>query len=1072
MGEIAFRALGPLDVSVAGRRIAVDAPRQQVILSMLLLSHGRTVPVDQLIDAVWPDDPPTTARSQVQICISALRRVLGSSRVLTHPGGYSLRADDNEVDLIRFDRRLAAGRAAVASGQPEEAVHNLRSALALWRGSALAGIPGRTIEAAAARLAELRLTVIEELVEVELELGRHRELTSELVGLVGDHPLRERLRGYLMVALYRCGRQAEALDAYRAARREFIEELGLEPGEPLRQLEQAILARDAGLDLGQPEQRGVGRAAAGRRTGDNGRMPTDADCPQQLPADIGDFTGPPDRVERLVSKILGDPGQPAASAPVLVPICAITGLGGVGKTTLAVRTAHLVRHAFPDGQLFASLRGSQARPTSLDEILGRFLRALGVPPTGIGTGVDERAETYRSRLAGRRVLVVLDDARDEGQVMPLLPGSPGCAVIITSRFRLGALPGVRATEVDVLAPEHAIALLTDIVGPARAGAEPAAVAELAVLCGGLPLALRIVGARMAARPHWRLDRMVERLTDERIRLDELAYGELGVRATLSITYEGLSTQARRLFRLLGVVDAPHFAAWTAIVLMGAGPEVVGGLIDELVDVRLLEIESDGGDTLHYRFHDLVRVFARELLHVQEPAADAMSALVRLLGGYLTLVEEAHRRIYGGDYTVLHGAGPRWQPDERYRDELLRDPLAWFEDERPALLAAIRQAAEADLDELCWDLAVTAVTLFEARGYYDDWRASHEVALAATRRAGNLRGEAATLCSLGSLGTALRGDDDHYLLRRALHLFERLGEQLGTALALRNLANFDLMQGRFDEAVTGYERALVGFRQVADRVGEAHVLGSLAQVYLDRGELSRAETLLHESLDASAEVGNARVATQTLHRLGDLLLRQGRLTEADAAFREVLAAARRSGDRVGQVYALTGMGNVFTALRGFGVAEELLTEAYELCREVGGRQAQARVLLALGRLSTGKRDLARAEDYLTQAAAAFAAQQATVWQARALDALGEVHALSGSLPAAVAAWTEANGLAGTPPAETAQLELAATDVSVTPGSVSDRAVTDLEVIDLSVIDLPAANLPAADLPAADLPAADL
>jgi DNA-binding SARP family transcriptional activator len=941
MSEIAFRGLGPLDVSVAGRRIAVDAPRQQVILSMLLLSHGRTVPVEQLIDAVWPDDPPTTARSQVQICISALRRALGSSRILTHPSGYSLRADDDEVDLVRFDRRLAAGRSAVASGQLEEAVQNLRAALRLWRGSALAGIPGRTIEAAAARLEEQRVAVIEELVEIELALGRHRELTSELVGLVGDYPLRERLRGYLMVALYRCGRPAEALDAYRAARREFIEELGLEPGEPLRQLEQAILARDAGLDLGGTGGPGVARAGEGGEVDNDEGAAAGNDRPQQLPADIADFTGHPDLVEQLLIKIVGDPARPVPPPiPVSVPLCVITGLGGVGKTTLAVRAAHLARHAFPDGQLFASLRGSQETSTSPEEILGRFLRALGVPPTAIGTGVDERAETYRSRLAGRRVLVVLDDAGDEGQVLPLLPGSPGCAVIITSRFRLGALPGVRATEVDVLTAADAIDLLTDIVGVTRAGAEPTAVADLAALCGGLPLALRIVGARLAARPHWRLDRMVERLTNERNRLDELSYGELRVRATLSVTYEVLSPPAQRLFRLLGVVDASHFAAWTAVVLLDAGPEMAAGLIDELVDVRLLEIETNGGDVLHYRFHDLVRVFARDLLHAHEPEAEAISALVRLLGGYLTLVEEAHRRMYGGDYTVLHGAGPRWQPDERYLEELLRDPLAWFEAERPALLAAIRQAAEADLDELCWGLAVTAVTLFEARGYYDDWRATHELALAATRRAGNLRGEAATLCSLGSLGTSLRGDNDHYLLRRALHLFQRLGEHLGTALALRNLANFDQMEGRSDEAMAGYERALAGFRRVSDRVGEAHVLGNLAQIYLDRGELARAETLLHESLDVSSEVGNARVAAQTLHRLGDLMLRQGRLTEAEAAFREVLTAAKVSGDRVGQVYALTGLGLVFTGLRGFGVAEELLAEAHELCREVGGRQAQA------------------------------------------------------------------------------------------------------------------------------------
>jgi DNA-binding SARP family transcriptional activator len=994
VSDVVFRALGPLEVIVAGRSTSVDAPRQQVVLCMLLLGAGRPVPMEQIIDAIWADGPPSTARSQVQICISALRRSLGTSLIVTHPVGYSLRPDGVDIDLVSFEQRLAAGRAAVAAGRYHEAVDSLRSALSMWRGPALAGIPSRSLEATAARLDEQRLTATEELIEIELSLGRHRELTSELMGLVSAHPLRERLLGYLMVALYRSGRQAEALQAYRAARRDLIEELGLEPSEPLRRLEHAILSQDADLELAHAEP-AVARSGAAAYP----------DIPQQLPADIADFTGRPGLVKALVDRILTT-AQPAGPA---VPIFVISGPGGVGKTTMAVRVGHSVRSAFPDGQLFANLRGSQQRPAEPAEILARFLRALGVGPESIGSAAEERAETYRSVLADRRVLIVLDDAAEESQLLPLLPGTPGCTVIVTSRHRLGALPGGRATDVEVLDHTSSVGLLAEIVGRSRVAAAPRAVAALATLCGGLPLALRIVGARLAARPHWQLETMVERLADEQSRLDELAYGELGVRATLQVTYLGLSERARMLFRLLGLIDAPHFAEWTAVVLLGDDPLAAGAVVDELVDVWLLEIERDGGQ-VRYRFHDLVRVFARERLRAEEAPADEMRALVRLVGGYLTLVEEAHRAMYGGDYTVLHGTGQRWRPPPRYLEDLLRDPLAWFEAERPALLAAVRQAADADLDELCWDLAVTAVTLFEARGYYDDWRTTHELALAATRRAGNLRGEAATLCSLGSLGSALRGGDDRYRLDRALHLFQRVGEQLGTSLALRNLAHLDHVQGRLDEAIAGYRQALAGFRSVDDRVAEAHVLGALAQVYLDRGELAEAEPLLQQSLRVSREIGNARVSAQNAHRIGDLLLRQNRLTEAEATFREVLDSVERIGDRVGQVYALTGLGLVYTALRRFGPAEELLLQAYELWREVGGRQAEARVLLALGRMYTGKRDLARAEEYVREAVRASAAQQSTIWQAWALNALGEVHALVGQLPAAITAWKQASALA--------------------------------------------------------------
>lgn len=673
------------------------------------------------------------------------------------------------------------------------------------------------------------------------------------------------------------------------------------------------------------------------------------------------------------------------------PVTVITGSGGIGKTTLALRVAHLVRHAFPDGQLYIELRSSAGHRLEPDEVLARFLQALGVSPEAIGSGLDGRAELYRSQLAGRRVLIVLDDAGDERQVEPLLPGMPGCAVIVTSRHRLGGLPGTLVTELPVLDERYSRELLTGIIGVRRAAADPAALATLARLCGGLPLALRIVGAKLATRPHWRLQDMVDRLVDERRRLDELTYRELDVRAALSVAYSGISPAARELFRLLGLVEAPHFGAWVPESLLSEPPEMVTALMDELIDARLVEIVPGDGGTVRHRMQELVRVFARERLRAEEPAATRAQALSRVLGGYLALAEEAHRRIYGGDYTLLHGSGERWPPAPDELDRLLRDPLAWLEMERPALVAAVRQAADAELDELCWDLAVTSVTLFEARGYYDDWRRTHEVALRATRQAGNLRGEAVTLCSLGSLATAMRGDDDSHQ-HRALLLFQRLGDDLGASLALRNLAALHRMRGRFDEAARSYEQALAGFRRVGDRVAEAHALGGLAQVRIDEGDLEAAEALLYEALRITHELGNARVEAQVSHRLGEVLLRRKRPAAAAELFRRVLAVVRRTGDRVGEIYALVGLGLAGIDQCDFAAAEAWLTEAKTLCRHVGGRQVQARMWFALGQLHSSRGDLAVAEEYLTRAAVMFAAQGATVWQERAQAAADAVSSL--------------------------------------------------------------------------------
>lgn len=565
------------------------------MLTALLLAGGTVVPVHQLIDAVWGERPPVTARRQVHSAVSVLRRVLGERLVTTEPG-YQLVVKPGEFDLAEFESLVARSRAAAAAGRTASAADTLRAALRLWRGPALCGVAGLAGEAA--RLTQRRLAVLAERVELDLALGRHADLVSELAGLVADQPHVEQFRAQLMLALYRCGRRAEALEAFRDARRTLAEDLGLEPRGELCRLERAMLAGETWLDLpSSPAGAALAAAALPR-------------APCLLPADIADFVGREEHVDALCEALSAD-DRPAAP-------WAVTGRGGIGKTAVALHVAHRLRSEFADGRLFVDLRGTEPVPARPAEVLARFLRAMGTDGSAIPDGLDERAELYRQRLAGHRVLVVLDNAHDESQVTALMPGSPTCRVLVTSRTVLGALAGARTVELATLEPEQGVRLLGRIVGPHRVRAEPREAAELVRLCAGLPLAVRITGAKLAARPHWRLADLVFRLADERQRLDELAYGGLAVRASLEPSYQRLDREAQRLFRRLGLLDSPEFGACTCATILDSSLAVAEELVERLVEVRLLQAVG----RRRYRIHELVWAYAKELLSSDDDDAAA------------------------------------------------------------------------------------------------------------------------------------------------------------------------------------------------------------------------------------------------------------------------------------------------------------------------------------------------------------------------------------------------------------------------------------------------------------------
>ena len=983
--------LGALEVIGARGSVSPVARRQKIVLAMLLLEANHVVSVDRLVTAVWEEDPPVTARGQLQICISSLRHALADAGIpdviLTRTPGYLFRLGPGELDLGDFDHLVGAARADVAAGQLSAAAGSFAEALSLGDGMELTEFGSSVLDAAAVHLTERRLAALEDCVDVQLALGLHHELAGELRALVARHPLRERLRGQLMIALQRDGRQAEALEVYRQGRRMFVDELGLEPGTALQAIEQAILAGDGDVALSA-----VGLPA--------GPAPVETlPVPHMLPPDIADFVGrKTDLAEVQHAFAVDNTSEPSPR------IITFTGNGGVGKTTLAVRLAHQLAPDFPDGQLYATLHGGEARPQGSC----RCPRHVHAHPRRsriqIPESADERAAMYRDRLAGRRVLVVLDDAATEDQVLPLLLSGDTAAVIVTSRVRLTRIPGACHVDIGLLSEADSMEMLERVLGPERISAEPSAAATLVELCAGMPLALRIVTARLAGRPHWTIMQLVSRLADEHRRLDELTHHNVGVRASMAVAHDRLGEGARRTFRRLGIIDAPHFGKWVVVPLLGVDQDTAEDLLESLVDVRLLDVERLGTGMWRYHFHDLVRLYAREQLAAHEPEPERTAALSRLMGAWLGLAREAHRRIYGGDYTILHSDAEAWPLPQPLLDEELADPLAWYEGERTALPAVIRHAANAGRVDVCWDIAMSAVALFETRAYLSDWRETHETALAAARYRRDCRGEAAMLYSLGALAVfqgqfAMARDR----LQQAQEMLDQLADVHGSGLVQRHLGFIDRVQGNFSQALSRYDRALRALSQTGDVIGRAHVLSNLAQIRTEMGEYAEAEHLLGTAIEMARQAGCRRVEAQALDKLGGSLLESGDHPGARDAFHSVATLARDMGDLVGEAYALYGLGALHLRSGEYSHADVLLGRARRMAFDVGEHMLAGQSLLALGQMfwMTGRQ--AEAVRHVRIAREEFAQLSADIWLARAERSLREFLSAkdrSAAIPAAI------------------------------------------------------------------------
>jgi DNA-binding SARP family transcriptional activator/tetratricopeptide (TPR) repeat protein len=994
-----FRLLGPLEVHRDDGRPVRLAPKEQALLAALLLSANKVVPADRLIEQIWGSPAPGVTRNTLHVLVGRLRRALrpdgaGPSAELprTCPPGYLLEATPGQLDLHRFEELVAGARQLEAAGDLQQASGCLRAGLALWRGPALAGVHAdglRRIDAP--RLEERRLAVLEERIELDLRLGRYAELVGELTALVAEHPLRELLSGQLMRALYCSGRQADALSLYRQVRGALAGELGLEPCPALQELERAILHADPALEPVLP--------AANEAP----RQPAFPPEPCQLPPDIDDFTGRNDAVAQVQQLLKGE----RATAIV---ISAIAGKAGVGKTALAMRVAHRLRPHFPDGQLYVNLRGAEAQALDPAEVLAGFLRALGLEGTVIGERLEDRVRQFRAQLADRRVLVVLDNAASEAQVRPLLPASHGCAALVTSRASLSGLEAAHPLTLDVLDSDQAVALLARLAGPDRVAAEPHAAQQIVRLCGWLPLAVRIAGARLASRPHWRLALLAGRLADERRRLDELVTGDLEVRASVALSYHGRSEAERLLFRLLGVLAAPNFPAWVAASLLDTELAEAEKLLERLVDAQLVEAAGeDQVGQLRYRLHDLLRVYARERLHGEELAPARRASLARMLGTYLTLAERANA-VLEPSGLAHYGSGPaRGQhADHPAVATVEHDPMRWFEAERTSLVAAVEQAGDAGLWEFCWRLADTLVSFFGAHAHWDDWRQTHTMALTAVRRASARDAEARILGSLGDLhADRYRFDDAGCCLHQSLAAFRETGNRRGEFQILLTLGGIDVRQGRFGDAAARFEQSLAGFRELGWRSGEANALWELGEVHRLQGRLDAAIVCLEQSLTLMRAVGDRPWEAPILRSLGLIHSTQGRFGEAISCLEQSLALARAAGDRHGEAYVLQSLGEVHCKQVCLDDAASCLEQSLAFARATGDRAAEAYGLHTLGDVRRQQGRLDDAAGCLEPSLAAFRDLGYRHCEARALDSLGVLQAAKGDPTAARSAWRAAS-----------------------------------------------------------------
>jgi DNA-binding SARP family transcriptional activator/tetratricopeptide (TPR) repeat protein len=1005
-GQLWLRVLGPVQVRDGDAWLQPPTPQLRLLLAWLALSAGQVVPVDDLIDVLWEDRPPRSARASLQILVVRLRKALAGlpgCALDRYGDGYRLRAIPDQVDVHRFRSLVSSARDARDDDHAHDA---FGQALALWRGPALADVPGTVrVEAIRAGLGEEQLSAAQDRFGRLLAAGRDGQAAGEIPLLLARHPLAERLAGLLMLAWYRCGRQADALRVFRDLRGRLASELGVEPGPELQRLHQRILSADpalaapddlagllrvgevaapangpgrhAGFRYVRPPQpadaperleSGKGAKEAGAlcngklsieagprlagiqsqalavvqapgraelrpqaRPGPDARASLAAEVPRQLPPAVTGFTGRAPEL-RTLTQVLNQIG---CDAPGTLVISAIGGTAGVGKTALALFWAHRVADRFADGQLYVNLRGFDPSgvPVAPAEAVRGFLDALGVPPQRIPPGADAQAGLYRSLVADKQMLVVLDNARDEQQVRPLLPASPASLVIVTSRSQLTGLTatdGARLLSLDVLTQDEAVQLLTARVGNDRAAAEPGAVGEIAALCARLPLVLAVAAARAAARPRFLLTELAAELRGADSRLDALDAADpaSSVRAVFSWSYRQLGPQAARLFRLLGLHSGPDISIPAAGSLAGINQAGADRLLRELTQANLLAEHVPG----RFGFHDLLRAYAADQATATEDQPARHQAIGRILDHYLhtactatTLIRPAREPI------TIGPARPGVTPEHLASRPQARE---WFEAEHHVLLAAVALADSTGFDIHAWQVPWAMSEFMDRRGHWDLMAAIQGTAVAAATRLGDTAGRAVSLRML-AIACSRLGDSDQALAHTVacLRLCQQLGDHLGEADVYFVRATVAESQGHYADALSDCEQALRLYQAAGSRPGEARMLNNIGWDHDLLGDYRQARLFCRQSLALAAELRLRDVEAAAWDNLGYAEHHLGNFAEAITCYQRVLSLCQEAGGRFIEAGVLTRLGDCHQDTGELACARRAWQQALDILDEL-------------------------------------------------------------------------------------------------------------------------------------------
>ncbi|MBP2326138.1 DNA-binding SARP family transcriptional activator [Kibdelosporangium banguiense] len=971
-----FQLLGPVRAWNDGHPIDLGVRKQRFVFAMMLLDANKLVPAERLVDLTWPEGAPRSARGVIHTHISRLRSVLGAAEaehhgvaLISNGPGYLLRCDPKRIDVNRFLELCVEAR---GMSDDEARIRVLDEALALWNGPALASVaPEETRARLSRHLDEARLLALEERFDAHLRLGRHAEIIHELTELEAEHPYRQQLAAQLMLALHRSDRGPEALAVYQKLYQRLDDELGIEPSPALRQLQIQVLRDDPVLTLDvRPAKPG----------------------PRQLPPDVDHYTGRQNDIDEICSLLTRQQSDD------VLPVVAITGKPGLGKTALAVRAGRRLAARFPDGQLFIDLHGNGSRPRDPSEVLARFLRDLGVAGADVPSTMEERIGLLRDRTAGRKILLVLDNAATEQQVRSLIPGDSGCAVLITSRRRLAGLDMRKLVDLDVLAAHEALVLLGDLVGDDRLAEAEASAQRIVELCGGLPLALRIVGTKLRSRPHQTVAALAERLEDERTRLDELVGGDREIRASFLLSYDTLDAEHQRAFRLLALMPDNGLPMWGAAAVLGVDLRTAERLVENLVDANLLE-----GVPGRYRFHDLIRLYAQEKL---EPDPERDTARTRMVNAYLYLGKIADARLeFGGLHQFDTPAFPLDAPAVLSYVE--SDPAGWLDEEYPGILEAIERAATSGQDELTCHLSATLAAFLELRGQWADLTRIASLSLAAAGRMSSPYWTAYALFAIGLAAREIRDfEQAENSFRAGLKILPEAGDPLLEVVTLLSVGVGKRLQGRWVEA-DGYFTGCLSVLEALDAPRwRAYTLRESGVLDRYRGQWERAEKSLRTAVSTFENLGDSRWIGASLRELGIIRREVGDLDGSLELLTRSRDALRTAGDLRREGAAWRCLADTHSEKGSLDEARYCAERSRDLLAQTLDAHGAACTDVCLADILLESGDLPAARVCLDKAMAALVSSGDPRWHAKSLVSHGRLLRATGDQAAAEAAWSEA------------------------------------------------------------------